>query len=381
MSLPFFADQEQPWPENFEFPDPNVPREEEHSQWIERVLGFSSQFGSAQNGSTDWCATLVAGPPRVLQYGDNPMAWAPQHIGNPRPDWLEVQLARPVKVQRVLIHESLCGGAFSKLELWCPVNEEYIAVVEQEARCGQYPRAIRIEDIRIPPEHNQGWETDKLKFEFMLEGGGTWYEVDAIRVVGMARQEMPKPKPQCEKVSQDIAKLLKDKSTADCTLVLDDANGTTRIPVHRGILAARCPLFRKKLDNNEMPLGGEQKMEGMSLPILEQILEWIYTGAVQELDVCDSVILATAADYFQINDLAEHCINIFRQVLTAENAAELYAHFDGICVFDSLILSVLEFMAKEFLAVSQTPGFAKLSQPQLLAVIRCYNQLQKKENE
>jgi hypothetical protein len=84
---------------------------------------------------------------------------------------------------------------------------------------------------------------------------------------------------------------------------------------------------------------------------------------------------------FQINDLTEFCTDVFKtNILRVENAAQLYAHFDDICIIDHLLKqAVLDLLAQKFRECAQTPDFAKLSQSQLLVVIECYHQHQDKQ--
>ena len=367
------------WPEGFELPSRDEEEEVPTEQWIEAVTGRSSQYGGGERLDWDdddgdimmWSAGQVVGPPRVQHYEDNGFAWAPAIPGTSQ-EWLELRVARPCRVQRVRIHESLSGGAFFRLQLYDPDLNQFVTAVEQEPRCGQYPPVIRIEDIHVPAQHQI--VTDRLRLEFNQRGGNTWYEVDAVQVIGTtsnassSRNLVAPLSDRQTTLAKDISALLKDSNTADCTLVV---GGNVRIPVHRGILAARCPLFRAMLDNAELPLGGEKVMDGIEPALAELILEWIYTGNLADLDSRDCVALVVASDYFQIDGLTDYCVAVFTGLLTVQNAALLLAHFDHICI-EPLKEAALGYCGKYFLAVSQTPEFGELSQQLLLAVIDCY---------
>jgi hypothetical protein len=105
------------------------------------------------------------------------------------------------------------------------------------------------------------------------------------------------------------------------------------------------------VDNNDLSLAGEQVMDGIARPLLEQILGAI----VSQFNAYDCVTLAMASDYFQINDLTTLCTAIFKKhILRVEKAAQ-----NEICIIDPLKQTVLDFMAEEFRNCSQTPGVCK----------------------
>jgi hypothetical protein len=128
------------------------------------------------------------------------------------------------------------------------------------------------------------------------------------------------------------------------------------------------------LNNHELELGGEKILKDIDPELVHLILEWIYTGTLNttKFHRRDCVALVAAADYFQISDLTDNCVEtIFFTILTVDNAAVLYQHFDALCI-EPLKQAALAYCGEHFLAVSATPGFQQLSQPQLLTVIEHY---------
>lgn len=95
-----------------------------------------------------------------------------------------------------------------------------MTVQEQDARCGQYTDEIRIEVIDVPEPSSI--LTDRLRLEFNVANGNTWYEIDAIQVAGVIDKQ---PQKLTEvPFMNHIASLWMDASTADCTLLLNDGN-------------------------------------------------------------------------------------------------------------------------------------------------------------
>lgn len=365
-ALPF-RPEIQPWPEDFAPPPVLQPIKVEVDQWISSAR-CSTQYGRLYAGQEQWTASCIAGPPRVTLYGDNPRAWAPANPGTTN-EWVELEIEKPCQVRRIKIHESFTPGALERISLWD--GDRFVVVHEQEPRCGQLPNQMRIEDVEITAEVI----TKKIKLDINQQGGNSWYEIDAVQVSGYDKsKEIAKEEP-LPNIATAIASLKGDTKTADCTLIVSGGDHETHtIPVHRGILVGRSPFFRALLDRGELPLGGEARLSDMAPKLIELLLQWIYTGHISEIEPGDCVSLLVIADYFQVDDLAEHCADIFRRVLTVDNAALLYRYYHSIGIA-LLQQASLAFCAENFLAVSKTPAFKELSQSQLLAVIESYNEL------
>jgi hypothetical protein len=54
-----------------------------------------------------------------------------------------VKLASTVEVQRVRIHETLCGGAFERLQLFDHRLNQFVTAFEQQPRCGMDPTLVK----------------------------------------------------------------------------------------------------------------------------------------------------------------------------------------------------------------------------------------------
>jgi hypothetical protein len=313
---------------------------------------------------------------------------------------VDIQLAQPCHVQTIRIHESFIPGALWRVRLWD--GQQFVLVHEQVPRCGQHPAQMRVEEVRLAAD--QQMVTDRVKLELDQRGGPSWYEIDAVQVVGRvvpANQEGDDDLDEKDETGHlalpaALANILGDATTADCTLVVSsslssllsaavagndtDAMEMRRFPIHRGILAARSPVFRAMIQRHEMPLGGQVNLTGDICPALVQwLLEWIYTGRLaggtKQLSL-DCVGLLVVADYFQVDGLATFCIKAFAHLLTVDNAARLLAYYDGpagTCVPPVLRSTALSFCGRNFASVSLTPAFRDLTQAQLLAVIDSYN--------
>lgn len=80
-------------------------------QFADRVVRYSSQAGSKA-----YSAKQVLGKPNALQYGKNPVAWAPSapNIGL---EYIEVSFRSPMSIKQVAIWENLNPGAIFEIHL------------------------------------------------------------------------------------------------------------------------------------------------------------------------------------------------------------------------------------------------------------------------
>jgi BTB/POZ domain len=416
-ALPFHP-HVMPWPEDFVAPPPRLSEQEEEddeevqqqlsAQWVAAVPRCSSEFGEQQQ---QWTGDCIVGPPGVAIYGDHPEAWAPAEWGTAY-EWVELQLAVPCQIQQIRIYESFTPGALWRVQLW--QNDRFVLVHEQNPRCGQYPPQLRVEQVRIAPDRQL--VSDRIKLEFDQRGGLDWYEIDAVQVLGrplldgddVAASGNNNKNNHNDKIARlaipaALATILGDAMTADCTLVVSSGRGSqqerhgsaaaetaaaaaVRIPVHRGILAARSPVFRAMIQRNEMPLGGEANLTDIHPKLIQLLLEWIYTGRILQFDPLDCVSLLVVADYFQVDSsLTEFCTAQFTQrMLTVDNAARLFAYHDAVVgsyVPPVLRQAALAFCGQHFAAVAQTPSFSDLTHSQLLAVIDIYHHHQRNQQQ
>jgi BTB/POZ domain len=406
-ALPFHP-HVMPWPEDFVAPPSSRLSEEEDdeeaqqlSQWVAAVPRCSSEFGEQQQSTGD----CIVGPPGVATYGDHPEAWAPEEWGTEY-EWVELQLAIPCRIQQIRIYESFTPGALWRVHLW--QNDRFVLVHEQTPRCGQYPPQLRVEQVSIAPDR-QLVSNDRIKLEFDQRGGLSWYEIDAVQVLGRPLDDGDHVVASGNETARltiptALATILGDAMTADCTLVVSSGRGSpqqqrqgspaetetataaVRIPVHRGILAARSPVFRAMIQRNEMPLGGEATLTDIRSELIQLLLEWIYTRRILQFDPLDCVSLLVVADYFQVDSsLTEFCTAQFTQrMLTVDNAARLFAYHDavvGSCVPPVIRQAALTFCGQHFAAVAQTPSFSDLTQSQLLAVIDIYHHHQQQPQQ
>ncbi|XP_076126103.1 gigaxonin isoform X1 [Alosa pseudoharengus] len=103
----------------------------------------------------------------------------------------------------------------------------------------------------------------------------------------------------------------------DAVLVIDDEE----IPVQKNILAAASPYIRTKLNYNPPKEDGSVyriELQGVSSPIMKQILDYIFTG---EVSLSEETIqdMVQAADLLLLTDLKGLCCQFLESCIAAEN--------------------------------------------------------------
>ncbi len=119
---------------------------------------------------------------------------------------------------------------------------------------------------------------------------------------------------------EDLAMLVNNPNNYNVILDLDGK----KFYAHREILASRSPMFRGLLfgfykENEQSTI----KLIPVTTPkIFEKILFYIYTGQI-EITLNDLLLIYLEADYYELQELKELCINTFTKELNEENAFNL----------------------------------------------------------
>ena len=151
-----------------------------------------------------------------------------------------------------------------------------------------------------------------------------------------------------------------------CDVILEVGSGEhqARLKAHRIVLCAASPFFYKAF-NSEMreKKEGVIRLEEMSKDVMEEVLEYLYTGHVDlsEASACD---LMAAADYFLLPALKELCSNVIAQALSFSSCiAAYYLAVRYRC--EELQMKAKDFILANFVAVAETEDFLNLSSTQV----------------
>ncbi|KAG7333394.1 hypothetical protein KOW79_003529 [Hemibagrus wyckioides] len=120
-----------------------------------------------------------------------------------------------------------------------------------------------------------------------------------------------------QKLLRSLRSFREDGSFQDAVLVLEGEE----IPVQKNILAAASPYIRTKLNYNPPKEDGSTytiELQGISVPIMKQILDYIFSG---EISLSEDTIqdVVQAADMLLLTDLKSLCCQFLESCITAEN--------------------------------------------------------------
>uniref|UniRef100_A0A4W3GS57 BTB domain-containing protein n=1 Tax=Callorhinchus milii TaxID=7868 RepID=A0A4W3GS57_CALMI len=103
----------------------------------------------------------------------------------------------------------------------------------------------------------------------------------ALSIKELARQACV-ARPEASRIHQDLAKLYQFRYCTDVDLIFQG----TCFPVHRAILAARCPFFRTLLSSSleRAELVMDIGTVGIDVPILSSLLHYLYSGEFRVRD-------------------------------------------------------------------------------------------------
>ncbi|PIO05242.1 hypothetical protein AB205_0005290 [Aquarana catesbeiana] len=172
---------------------------------------------------------------------------------------------------------------------------------------------------------------------------------------------------------QHAAKLLRAMSSfreesdfCDALLIVEEQE----IPVQRNILAAASPYIRAKLNYNPPKDDGSIyriQMEGISVTIMKEILDYIFSGQVRlnEETIQDVV---QAADLLLLTDLKTLCCEFLEGCITAENCIGIRDFALHYCLNHVYYLAT-EYLETHFRDVSCTEEFLELNQNKLKEVL------------
>ena len=151
-----------------------------------------------------------------------------------------------------------------------------------------------------------------------------------------------------------------------CDVILEVGSGDhqARLKAHRIVLCAASPFFFNAL-NSEMKekKEGVIRLEEMTKDVMEEVLEYLYTGHVDlnEATACD---LMAVADYFLLPALKELCGNVIAQALSYSSCIAAY-YLAVRYRFEGLQKKAKDFILANFVAVAETEDFLNLSSTQV----------------
>ena len=166
-----------------------------------------------------------------------------------------------------------------------------------------------------------------------------------------------------------------------CDVILEVGSGDdrARLKAHRIVLCAASPFFHNALNSDMKEKKGVIRLEETSRAVMEDLLEYLYTGHVDisEANACN---LLAAADYFIIPSLKNLCGKVILQGMSLTNCVAAYClSLKYQC--EEIKKDSRDFIHANFVAVAETEDFLNLSKEELVEWISSDEIIVKGEEE
>lgn len=177
--------------------------------------------------------------------------------------------------------------------------------------------------------------------------------------------------PECT-LTADMGNLLQDKTFADVVFEVDGMEYSA----HKAIMAARSEVFSRMFatdSNFAEAKNGRVKIDDVERDVFQEMLNFIYTGKVENLNQMADDLLA-AADKYALSRLKVMCEESLSSNLTPENVASVLILADMHCAKQLKELS-LRYCNLHATEVMETHGWKVMEKQNAHLVSEAYRQL------
>ena len=180
-------------------------------------------------------------------------------------------------------------------------------------------------------------------------------------------------KPETENIMGDISVILSQQLYTDVTFLIGDK----KLHAHKTILAARSPIFAQmfynQIEETEKKDCSIVEIENTSLEVFEIVLNFVYTGKVNNLEGLAQKVFV-AAEKYGLQNLKNICLGFLSSNICENNIFEIirFAFKEKV---KNLQKEATEFLRKNFVNLQKLANFQKLSAtsthlvPDLLEII------------
>ena len=177
----------------------------------------------------------------------------------------------------------------------------------------------------------------------------------------------PIPKAEGDKFCAEMMKRLdsqrKNEQFCDVILQIGSSDDRAILKAHRIVLCAASPFFNNALNSDMIEREGVITLEETRKDVMEEVMEYMYTGHV-DINEHNAFDLLAAADYFLIPSLKCPCSKFIEGTLSFSNCINAY-YFGVKYQCAELQKGARDFILKNFADVSNSKDFLNLSSKQV----------------
>ena len=149
-----------------------------------------------------------------------------------------------------------------------------------------------------------------------------------------------------------------------CDVILEVGEDQARLKAHRNVLCSASPFFEKALNTDmKEKEEGVIRLKGTSKVLMEEVLEYLYTGHV-DINDSNAFELMAVADYFLLRSLKVLSSRFIHDTLRASNS--IMAYYSSVKYRCSdLREAAKSFILANFMAVARSNDFLNLNLEQV----------------
>ncbi|XP_078372072.1 kelch-like protein 11 [Oculina patagonica] len=168
----------------------------------------------------------------------------------------------------------------------------------------------------------------------------------------------------CVKMMKRLDIQRRNEQFCDVILEVGSGDDQARLKAHRVVLCAASPFFFNALNSDmKEKKEGVIRLEETSKAVMEEVLEYLYTGHV-DINEHNAFDLLAAADYFFVSSLKTLCSKVILQTMSFSNCIAAY-YFAVKYQCEELQKGASDFILANFVAVAETEDFLNLSSKQV----------------
>lgn len=278
------------------------------SQWVEKVLAFSSEYSP-----TSYSAQKVIGPCSTFPaYKDSAETWC--HASRPsNSEYLIVKFAEATIPFKFYLYETQNGGACVEALYKNPHDGEFVRF--WSGRIGHTTCARKLA-INVPEAIRARMvATDTFRFNFCMSHLPGWYELDAIQLVSIDiddKVDLTSSNP-VKSLSRTFGRLFNSRVASDMSFLLTKnrtGEGPVSIPAHRAILSARSGRFSHLLSQGQLIRGVEIVVNDIAADLFISFLRCIYTGSMPDPEF--SLSLSQLLKFYEMGEVENQLFQRFK---------------------------------------------------------------------
>ena len=213
-----------------------------------------------------------------------------------------------------------------------------------------------------PELSNKGTYSDTIRIDMKL--GANWSEIDAIKLVGKTKVDLPK----ITKLGAIYKKMFDDALFTDLNIVHKQSGNTLR--VHKSIMTSRSEYFKVICESEmiESKTSVIEFEEDVPFNTFKDVVEFIYSNHINinQENIYQVYLLA---DQFLIGSLSTYCGRLFSTWMDGENAFEMARMAKKHCCH-KLNEVALEYIVDNYTLLFLNPQFEDLEHEDVITICR-----------